>query len=227
MRLPPWIHASEVQESRSWFTGWRCSVRMPDRKPAGVERPTIDVAAVSGGWPHPWANVAEIAAVLPTGKWTLIGGVMTQLHSIHHGIGIVHPTNDVDIIVHVETSRGVANETATALRSLGYDLRSRVDPRDNTAHRFYRGASRIDMVTDLPNTEEEIVDVLVSDHHAPKVTQRLDGRAMVRIEGGTQVLRRTIKCAAGDNAWPRHYYLGARTLRWARPESRCIPGRLA
>lgn len=166
---------------------------MSDRKHPGVERPIIDISAAAGGWPDPWPNVAEIAAVLPTDKWTLVGGLMTQLYAIHHGLGIVRPTNDVDIVLHIETSRGIAAETATVLRSLGYDLRSAVDPRDNTAHRFYRGASKIDLVTGGHEEElEEIVDVLVSDHHAPKVTERLAGRDMVRIEGGTQALRRTI-----------------------------------
>lgn len=162
-----------------------------------TERPTIDVAAAPGGWPDPWPNVAEIAAVLPIDKWTLVGGLMVQIHSIHHGLGVVRPTNDVDIVLHVETSRGVAAETAAALRSLDYELRPAVDPRDKSAHRFFRGTSKIDLVTGRSDEEaddqpEEAVDVLVSDHHAPKVTERLAGREMVRIEGGTQALRRTI-----------------------------------
>lgn len=166
---------------------------MSDHKHPGVERPSIDITAATGGWPDPWPNVAEIATALPTDRWTLVGGLMTQLHSIHHGLGIVRPTNDVDIVLHIETSRGVAAEAVNALRSLGYDLRSAVDPRDNTAHRFNRVTSKIDLVTDRHVGElEEIVDVLVSDHHAPKVTERLAGRDMVRIEGGTQALRRTI-----------------------------------
>jgi hypothetical protein len=159
----------------------------------GGERPTLDVVAAPGGWPHPWPNVAEIAAVLPAARWTLVGGLMTQLHSVHHGLGIVRPTNDVDIVLHIETSRGVASEAAAALRSLGYTLRPAVDPRDNTAHRFFRGTSTIDLVANRPDKDaEEVVDVLISDHHAPKVTERLAGREMVRIEGGTQALRRTV-----------------------------------
>lgn len=169
----------------------------------GADRPTIDVANPVGGWPDPWPNVAEIAAVLPTDKWTLVGGLMTQLHSIHRNLGVVRPTNDVDIVLHIETSRGIATETSDALRSLGYTLRPAVDPRDNTAHRFYRGASKVDLVAGHPDDdeeqqheqheqEEEVVDVLVADHHAPRVTQRLAGRDMVRIEGGTQALRRTV-----------------------------------
>lgn len=167
---------------------------MSDPENLRIERPIVDIAAATGGWPDPWPNVAEIAAVLPTDRWTLVGGLMTQLHSIHHGLGIVRPTNDVDIVLHIETSRGVASETATALCSLGYELRSAVDPRDNTAHRFCRGTSRIDLVANRLDDEQpdEVVDVLVSDHHAPKVTERLAGRDMVRIEGGTQALRRTI-----------------------------------
>lgn len=50
---------------------WRTSV---------VDRPTIDVPTPPGGWPPPWPNVAEIEAVLPHQKWTLIGGLMAQLH---------------------------------------------------------------------------------------------------------------------------------------------------
>lgn len=166
---------------------------MSDREHPGIKRPIIDIAAPIGGWPDPWPNVAEIAVVLPNDKWTLVGGLMTQLHSIHHGLGIVRPTNDVDIVLHVETSRGVAAETSTALHSLGYGLRSAVDPRDNTAHRFYRGASKIDLVTGRHDEDsEDVVDVLVSDHYAPKVTERLAGRDMICIEGGTQALRRTI-----------------------------------
>lgn len=158
-----------------------------------MKRPIIDIAAPTGGWPDPWPNVAEIAAALPTDKWTLVGGLMTQLHSTCHGLGAVRPTNDVDMVLHVETARGIAAETATALRSLGYELRPTLDPRDNTAHRFYRGTSRIDVVADRRDEEAvEVVDVLISDHHAPKVTERLGGRDMVRIEGGTQALRRTV-----------------------------------
>lgn len=163
--------------------------------PIKPERPTVDITGAEGGWPDPWPNVAEIASVLSADRWTLVGGLMTQLHSVHHGLGVVRPTNDVDIVLHIETTRGVADATAGALRALGYELRSAVGPRNNTAHRFLRGTSTIDLVTGAPeeaDKTQEIVDVLVSDHHAPSVTERLAGRDMVQIEGGTQALRRTI-----------------------------------
>ncbi|MGG5259205.1 nucleotidyl transferase AbiEii/AbiGii toxin family protein [Phycicoccus avicenniae] len=153
-------------------------------------RATVEVATPVGGWPPPWPNVAELAAVLPADRWTLVGGLMTQLHTAHHGIGVVRPTNDVDVVLHVETIRGVPDATATALEGLGYRLRETVDPRNNTAHRFVRGTSNVDVVSGA--ADGDVVDVLMSDHAAPAVVERLRGRDMVRIEGGTQALRRTM-----------------------------------
>ncbi len=153
-----------------------------------ADRPTIDVATPAGGWGAPWPNVAEIEAVLSHDKWTLVGGLMAQLHGIHAGIHAARPTNDVDIVLHVETTRGIASETARALESLGYELAPSIDDRNNAAHRFKRGESTVDVVT----SDFDVVDVLVADHAAPRVVEQLRGRAMVAIEGGTQALRRTI-----------------------------------
>ncbi|RNL64288.1 hypothetical protein EFK50_07105 [Nocardioides marmoriginsengisoli] len=153
-----------------------------------ADRPTIDVATPTGGWGAPWPNVAEIEAVLPHDKWTLVGGLMAQLHGIHAGIDAVRPTNDVDIVLHVETTRGIASETARALESLGYELAPSIDERNNTAHRFKRGVSTVDVVAASP----DVVDILIADHVAPRVVEKLRGRTMIAIEGGTQALRRTV-----------------------------------
>lgn len=163
-----------------------------------ADRPTIDIQAAPGGWPTPWPNVAELAAVLPHDKWTLIGGLMVQLHAVHHGIGIIRATNDVDIVLHVETTSGVPATTATALESLGYRLRPPVDPLSSTAHRFTRDGAHVDLVTSGTDT----VDVLIADHAAPRVDEKLRGRSMVRVQGGTQALRRTVNARlaiAGDS----------------------------
>src|SRR5690606_11099078 len=87
------------------------------------------VAAAVGGWPHPWPNVAELAREIPSHAWTLVGGLMVQLHTVHRGIGVVRPTNDVDIALHIETARGVPNMVAGSLERLGYRLVPAVDPR--------------------------------------------------------------------------------------------------
>lgn len=152
-----------------------------------VDRPTIDVPAPPGGWSPPWPNVAEIESVLPHERWTLVGGLMAQLHGIHRGVTSLRPTLDVDMVLHVETGRGVVAEAARALESLGYRFAPSIDDLNNTAHRFTRGDPTVDLVAGL-----DVVDVLIADHPAPKVIERLRGREMVTIEGGTQALKRTV-----------------------------------
>lgn len=153
------------------------------------ERPTIEVTSASGGWPPPWPSVAELADALPAGSWTLVGGLMTQLHTIHHGLGIVRPTHDVDIVLHIETQRGVPSAVATALEKIGYRFQPNIDERHKTAHRFVRGTSTVDLIAGAG--DEDQVDVLIADHAAPRVIEKLRGHEMIRIEGGTQALRRT------------------------------------
>jgi hypothetical protein len=177
-----------------------------ERPTTASERPTFDVTTPTGGWPYPWSNVAELAGVLPTDQWTLIGGLMTQLHAIHRGIDAVRPTNDVDIVLHIETTRGMPNATADALESIGYRIKENLDARNNIAHRFTRGATHIDVVTGADATDEpvvantsgwtgdpvaDVVDVVVADHPAPSVEEQMRRRDMIKIEGGTQALRRT------------------------------------
>ena len=153
-----------------------------------ADRPTIDVPTPPGGWGTPWPNVAEIEAVLPHDTWTLVGGLMAQLHGIHRGIDTLRPTRDIDMVLHIETRRGLAAEAATALESIGYRLTTPLDDRNGSAHRFRRGAATIDVLT----SDVDVVDVLVADHTAPRVREKLRGRTMIAIEGGTQALRRTI-----------------------------------
>jgi hypothetical protein len=153
-----------------------------------LERPTVVVAGPPGGWLPPWPNVAEIEAVLPHEHWTLVGGLMTQLHCMHRGLDVVRATNDVDIVLHIETTRGVATVAANALESLGYELAPPTDPRAEIAHRFRRDTATVDLMGSAP----DVVDVLIADHAAPRVVEKLRGRAMVAIEGGTQALRRTV-----------------------------------
>jgi hypothetical protein len=146
-----------------------------------ADRTTIAVATPPGGWLAPWPNVAEIAAALPHTAWTLVGGLMTQLHTIHHGLDVVRPTNDVDIVLHVETTRGLPAKAARALESLGYRMLTSIDPRERTAHRFVRGTDRIDLVT------SDVVDVLVADHAAPGRVDRRTGPGCRGPDGRLQV----------------------------------------
>lgn len=149
-----------------------------------IDRATIEVAPPPAGWPPPWPNVAEIELVLPHEKWTLVGGLMTQLHAIHRGVNTLRPTLDVDMVLHIETTRGVAAQTAAALQTLGYEFMTPLDDRTATAHRFQR--------SNVDTGRVDVVDVLMAEHAAPDTHQKLGGKSMVAIEGGTQALKRTI-----------------------------------
>lgn len=148
------------------------------------------VQAPPGGWPDPWPNVVEIASALPRRDWTLVGGLMVQLHAVHKGITAVRPTRDVDLLVHLEVTRGAPRRVAEALEGIGYSMQESADPRQGTAHRWVRlrgtgkGAQDVDQV-----------DVVRADHVAPSVVEKIRGRDMVPIAGGTQALRRTVDAA--------------------------------
>lgn len=152
------------------------------------DRPTIEVPTPAGGWGQPWPNVSEIERAFPHDCWTLVGGLMAQLHCVYAGFSPVRPTNDIDIVLHIERLRGLPAAAASALESLGYELAPSIDPREVTAHRFRRQGS----VVDLLASGDDVVNVLMADHAAPSVHERLRGREMVAIEGGTQALRRTV-----------------------------------
>lgn len=197
-----------------------------------VDRPTIEVSRAVGGWPRPWPAVAELAVVLPPHTWTIVGGLMTQLHTIINGFGVVRPTDDVDIVLHVETTRGLPDATASALRRIGYDLRDPIDPRDNTAHRFIRDGDVIDLVTstsddnaggDSAEEGEDVVDVLIADHPAPRVTEKLPGAPHDPDRGWHPSAQTHDQCAAGDHPGHGHDHLGAETFRRRHLEGGRVP----
>ncbi|WP_109506572.1 hypothetical protein [Nocardioides speluncae] len=145
----------------------------------------LDLPTPPGDWQAPWPNVAEIASVLAPGAWTLIGGLMVQLHGVSRGVGVVRPTNDVDIVLHLDPLRAVPDLVADALESLGYRLLLPLDNRAEHAHRFVRGRAHVDLVT-----KRETVDVLVAEDVAPRPTDRIRGRTLMKAEGSGQALRR-------------------------------------
>jgi hypothetical protein len=123
--------------------------------------------------------------VVPVSAWTLIGGLMVQLHGVAAGLPVVRPTNDVDVLLHVENGPGRAAEVTRGLEQLGYRLAPSIDPRTGTAHRFLRGAAVVDLVG-------SVVDVVAADHVPPKALERIRGFDLVQVAGGTQALRRTV-----------------------------------
>lgn len=142
-------------------------------------RPIWEAPTPPGGWASPWPQCLELARSLPAHKWTLVGGLMVQLHAAVAGMEVTRPTSDVDIILHVETGSVTAAELTDTLRTLGYALQTPIDD-DSPAHRFVRGTEQI--------------DVMVADHGIAKPPLLLGRREVFRVPAGTQALQRTIYC---------------------------------
>jgi len=149
-----------------------------------VSRQHIEVPAPAHGWLPPWPNVAEVASVLTHDLWTLVGGLMTQVHAVSAGVPPPRVTSDVDMVLHIETAPWVANVVARSLEGLGYEFAASIDPREESGHRFTRPGR--------DGVSVDVVDVMAADHVAPRARQRLRGKDMVAIEGGTQALLRTM-----------------------------------
>lgn len=146
---------------------------------ASMDRPLWEAPAPPGGWGRPWPQCVELARALPSSQWTLVGGLMVQLHSAVSGLAASRPTADVDIVLHIETGAATTSSVTRVLRSLGYELEASID-HAAPAHRFLRG--------------KEQIDVMVADHLAPKLIPRIGGRKAFQVTGGTQALRRTVNC---------------------------------
>lgn len=142
------------------------------------------LAVPSGGWTHPWPNVFELAAALPTHEWTLVGGLMVQVHALAHGVNVVRPTEDLDLLLHIELSTAVVSRADHAISGLNYSLQEPGDVR-RTSSPHYRYVRRAE-------AGRESIDVMVPDHAPPRAIRRLRGRPMFAVEGGTQALSRTM-----------------------------------
>ncbi len=146
----------------------------------------------SAGWFHPWPNVFELAGVMPTSEWTLVGGLMAQAHALVNGIEVVRPTEDLDVLLHIEISAAVVSRADQAIAQLGYSLQEPVDARRKSSpHYRYIRSSALGV---------EKIDVMAPDHAPPRAARLLRGRPMFKVEGGTQALRRGMTCQAQTDA---------------------------
>lgn len=156
--------------------------------PSAAGRPVWVISAPPGGWPPPWPQLVEIVEAIPHTQWTLVGGLMVQLHAAHAGLMLTRPTRDVDMILHVETGAATFSGVQHDLERLGYMLREPVG--DGPVHRFVRGLGDV-----------EAVDVMVADHLPPQLHPEALRRKVFAVPGGTSALRKTVNCEVdtGEN----------------------------
>ncbi len=136
-----------------------------------------------------FANVAELAAVLPPSSWVLIGGLMVHAHADLAGLVHPRPTDDVDVVVEVQVMS--YPRAAAALEAIGYRRREPLDRR-TPFHRFERtrcGES---------GRGGDVVDLMAPEGSAV----RFAGRDVIRVPGSRSALRRTVSYPLGDGAEP-------------------------
>lgn len=129
-------------------------------------------------WLHPWPNAFELADAVPSRHWTLIGGLMVQLHCIAAGVEPPRPTTDVDTLAHVELPGNSLSVLQDGLAKIRYVPQPSIGYRQSL-HRYVRG--------------RDVVDFLVADHAAPSLIRKFPSRGVVRAPGGTNALRRTVE----------------------------------
>ncbi|MCX2747849.1 hypothetical protein OOZ51_08450 [Arthrobacter sp. MI7-26] len=104
-----------------------------------------DVPAPPGGWGQPWPQCIELAMNLPAQHWTLVGGLMVQLHSARAALAVTRPTADVDIVLHLDTPATTVPQVQGVLAGMGYTLQTSIDS-FAPAHRFVRGQEQVDVM---------------------------------------------------------------------------------
>ena len=126
-----------------------------------------------------WDATLDLADELPERGWTLVGGLMVQLHAYRYGQSGMRATTDIDILANSrEHPRSVTEVIAERLLELGYgvaDHTGLVGP--PTVYSFER--------------QGEVVDVLGPDGMKNLPPRTLDNNETIQVPAGTQALDRT------------------------------------
>ena len=139
----------------------------------------VELALVDPGAEQLWKSGLALADELNArlgNDWSLIGGLMVQLHVNRYGDGSARPTDDVDVLGDSRKRPSATERIAEMLKSLRFELDKPTGIEMETAYRFTRG--------------DEVVDVLGVDgtRKPPKTLGQFE---TIKVKGGTQALRRT------------------------------------
>ncbi|CDO25751.1 uncharacterized protein RMCC_0196 [Mycolicibacterium canariasense] len=121
-----------------------------------------------------WHTLLDFEETDPP-PWVLVGGQMTMLHLLEHGVTIHRPTDDGDMVVGVWTRRDALRDTTLYLTGNGF---TEVKTSDGLGYRFARGKTVIDVM--VPEGMER--------QRRPARTG--SGRPGLGAEGGNQALTR-------------------------------------
>lgn len=161
---------------------------------AGAPEPRIELPPLAGPLDTLWELIVDLAEQLPPDGWVLVGGQMVMLHGQLAGRSATRASQDVDVLADLLTDDAGLARCVHVAREL--DLQ----PQPDAAGKVYRFVRAHD---------DARIDLLAPDHTPPRRRLRTVGGDTIRIEGGTQALRR---------ATTVHVVKGERTARVPVPD---------
>jgi hypothetical protein len=93
-----------------------------------------------------WKTIGDIAGKLGS-DWTLVGGLMVQLHAFEYGADAPRPTQDIDILADARQVPSGTEQVAQTLTELGFQLlppTSLIEP--GVAFVFERDGQTVDVL---------------------------------------------------------------------------------
>jgi len=120
-----------------------------------------------------WRTIIELAESGISQHWTLVGGLMVDIHARRAGITMHRPTDDIDVVVDYMGNRSTLIHTRRALDGIGFQLRDS----GKYAYRFTHPDGRK-------------VDVMVADHLPSRMEPRLGRKPAFAAPSGEQAIRR-------------------------------------
>lgn len=143
-----------------------------------ADPPVVDLGAIDDTSRQLWREAIAVMAELD-GPWTLVGGLMVQLHATRHNQLEIRVTVDVDILADSRRRPSGTERIGAQLERIGFvPAPAHILRNPTTAFRFER--------------DGVVVDLLAPDHggeRTPPMSVR--GFQTLEVAGGTQALARS------------------------------------
>lgn len=146
--------------------------------PPGHTRPAIRIDPSDEESRRLWEVIAELSGHLKDRDWSLVGGLMVQLHAYEHAASIRRATTDIDILANARKQD--LRLVADALMSQGFDLDT--PDLDGVVHRLRRGDVELDLLAPDGLKEPAVLYGTVTTFSAPGGTQALARTETVEVE---------------------------------------------
>lgn len=162
---PPTLHRGDL-------AAWRTLLRAHPLAVPVVERSPVDLPPLEESQEDTWQALLDLDQHLRE-PWVLVGGQMTMLHCLEHGIDAYRATDDGDVVLGVWTHRIALRRATHLVQRRGF---APVETLDGFGYRYASGRSVLDLV---------VPEGLERQRTPPRT---VTGRPGFPIEGGNQAL---------------------------------------